>query len=455
MASEFRDLIDDPRETLGVEYKDWLNLKDENAARAKLARHIAAMSNFGGGFIVVGYSEDPLEPNGTNPFPEVKYSHDLISGITRKYLSPSVQCDVREVSSPIGSKHPIIIVPAHGSSPVCAKVSGPILDGKPQGISQGVYYTRKTGPESAPILTPDEWAPIIRRCALHERSALSAAIESALSIGPSVDVSNELAVWHEAAKKAYDFELRKCTAVDWLSANRLHLSYAIETGDQQRLDPSIMLEVSRVMNFEIRDRVNTGWSMFYPFSRPPIAAFLNVDIESGQGDHEFLECSLLRDEGDISADADLWRLSTDGKATLIRPHRIDFLGQSPNGWAPCKWFSPNDLARNLGELIRHAQAFCERFNTPARVSFHCEWIGLKGREIADPNARWSPRRFSPSDTRIVSKSWPASSLVDSWPEIVSDLSAPVVRAFDPNLRLGGEWVRNQAKNWRPIGSQYP
>jgi hypothetical protein len=44
-----------------------------------------------------------------------------------------------------------------------------VIDGKPRGITQGVHYTRKPGPESAPILTASEWAPIIRRCVMHER----------------------------------------------------------------------------------------------------------------------------------------------------------------------------------------------------------------------------------------------------------------------------------------------
>jgi predicted HTH transcriptional regulator len=63
---ELSELVDSPNETLEVEYKSWLNLADDNEARADLARHIAALSNHGGGHIVFGFTDD-LRFAGTNP----------------------------------------------------------------------------------------------------------------------------------------------------------------------------------------------------------------------------------------------------------------------------------------------------------------------------------------------------------------------------------------------------
>ena len=36
-SSDFQELVDSPNETLDVEYKDWLDLADNNEARADLA----------------------------------------------------------------------------------------------------------------------------------------------------------------------------------------------------------------------------------------------------------------------------------------------------------------------------------------------------------------------------------------------------------------------------------
>ena len=39
---------------------------------------------------------------------------------------------------------------------------------------RGTHYTRGPGPESVAISRPKHWAPVIRRCVLHERQALLA-----------------------------------------------------------------------------------------------------------------------------------------------------------------------------------------------------------------------------------------------------------------------------------------
>jgi predicted HTH transcriptional regulator len=150
-----------------VEYKSWLDLVDNKEHRADLARHIAAIANHGGGNVVFGFTDD-LAFAGSCPYPKVKITRDLVSGITRKFLDPPVNCTVRNIRSAVGNQHVIVVVPPHGSSPICAKASGP--GGK--GIVRATYYIRKIGPESAPIVTPAEWAPLLRRCAMHARSEI-------------------------------------------------------------------------------------------------------------------------------------------------------------------------------------------------------------------------------------------------------------------------------------------
>jgi predicted HTH transcriptional regulator len=49
---DLRDLIDSPSETLSNEVKSNLNISEE-LPRAKLARHICALANHGGGYVVL------------------------------------------------------------------------------------------------------------------------------------------------------------------------------------------------------------------------------------------------------------------------------------------------------------------------------------------------------------------------------------------------------------------
>ena len=57
MASDLNDLIEIPRETLEIELKKWLDLS-EPVVRANIARHLAALANYGGGYLVFGFEDD-------------------------------------------------------------------------------------------------------------------------------------------------------------------------------------------------------------------------------------------------------------------------------------------------------------------------------------------------------------------------------------------------------------
>lgn len=449
---ELQDLVDVPNETLAAEYKSWLDLAD-NEARADLARHIAALANHGGGAIVFGLT-DAMQFAEPNPFPKVVYDRDLVAGIVKKYLEPPFQCDVQTITSAAGNGHPVIIVPPHGAVPICAKAGGPIVDGKTKGIVQGVYYTRKPGPESAPILTAAEWAPIIRRCAMHERAAILGAVDAALRGGSTLLAASAdaLKTWHDAAHAAFLKDIAEGKGSLELAQWHCQFSYAIERSDSQQLDLNQLVEVLRQVNAEVHDLVRTGWSMFYVFTRPEIEPFFNTDPASGQDEQDFLECALLhdtRDTGSRRDGVDMWRVSPDGKATLIREYWEDDPSWNTRiGRAPGTWLSPTLIARSLAEFIRHARGVAERFDAPTTVSFRCEWHGLGGRSAYDTRADWGfDARAGRSDHRVASGTWPVSTLANGWAEVVAKLAAPVARVLGVQDVFTQTWVLAEAPNW--------
>jgi hypothetical protein len=93
--AQYKALLDDPNEILEVEYKSWLDLSS-NEVRADLARHIAALANYGGGSIVFGFT-NTMQFAGPNPFPSPNCDTDLIASVIKKYLEPTFQCEVRYV----------------------------------------------------------------------------------------------------------------------------------------------------------------------------------------------------------------------------------------------------------------------------------------------------------------------------------------------------------------------
>jgi hypothetical protein len=185
------------------------------------------------------------------------------------------------------------------------------------------------------------------------------------------------------------------------------------------------------------------------FDTLELGPFFQTDPESGLGDADFLECALMRDARPgwpAVSMPDFWRVSPDGKATLIRNYWEDI--PDPHGrMAPGSYFSPNMLVRSLAEFIRHARGLSERFNTPTTVTFRIEWQGLQGRVLHDPWSAWIRPWTARANRHLAARSWPVAMLGNAWPEIVADLAAPAMRLFTTDFVASADWVRAQASRW--------
>jgi integrase len=182
IPADVQAVVDASAESLLVETKSWIDLRDR-VAQAKTARHLAALANSGGGYLVFGVTDDgtmdlriPQDLSG--------YSRDVFGSIVKRFLTPPFQCEVYDARRTDGHGQAVVVrVPPHGAAPICARASGPQdHKGLPQGIREGEYYVRAPGPESVPITTAEQWQPLIRRCVLHERQALLEGIQRMIAI---------------------------------------------------------------------------------------------------------------------------------------------------------------------------------------------------------------------------------------------------------------------------------
>jgi hypothetical protein len=57
MPDDLTELVSRPDEILAAEYKCQLDLSN-NVSKAKFAKHVAALANFGGGHLVFGFNND-------------------------------------------------------------------------------------------------------------------------------------------------------------------------------------------------------------------------------------------------------------------------------------------------------------------------------------------------------------------------------------------------------------
>ena len=203
VPAEVQDLVDNPRETLEVELKEWLDLS-EGINRANTARHLCALANHGGGYLIFGVRDD-LSYVQTAPADLSAYSRDQVSGIVQRYLTPTFQCDVFSAQVSGNSQQCVVVrVPSHGSVPICARSNGPSDGrGRTQGIHEGEHYTRMPGPKSEPIKSAEHWQPVIHRCVLSERQALLESIGRILGGGELVarSTGTTLSGFHDAMAK--------------------------------------------------------------------------------------------------------------------------------------------------------------------------------------------------------------------------------------------------------------
>ncbi|MGA8940225.1 MAG: hypothetical protein WB439_13770 [Acidobacteriaceae bacterium] len=444
--SQIQDLVESPAERETLELKSWVDLSTaDHVARAKCAKHLAAIANHGGGYLVFGFNKDGTRCARKNDV-RTAYGHDVFAGIIEKYLHPKFQCDVLFPECQ-GVEHPVVWIPTHGMSPVIAKADGPKdPKGAVQGIHSGVVYIRTAKPESVPASTPEHWQKIIRRCVLASRDEMLALFSAVMSgVGsresPPETTRKRLETWHVSAQHPARVAASIAEAKTRypLAENFVQFSYMIAHSEEQRIAAKDAFLLVQKLNAAVRDTVRYGRSMFYPFTRKEIGPKFNSDAAIDGGDTDFLEANTFRGDSDRG---EFWRIALDGRATIIRPFEEDTYEQSPPDIPEGgKWFDPRIHIRDIMEVVRHARAFAEEFENVSDICFQCEWFGLKGRRVT------THERYQ-SDIYIASTDWRrqydcvAFGLVAAdAPEVVARLFAPVYRVFNPRGDISAGYVR--------------
>lgn len=454
LDNDLTDFVDLPREGLDVEIKAWVDFGDP-IARAKTARHLAALANHGGGYLVFGFQDD-LTRAPERPADLSAFNRDIFAAIVKKYLEPVFQCDVQHVAASDGVVFPVVRVPSHGSAPVVAKADGPHdAKGRPQGIRAGDHYIRRIGPESAAAAGPSDWQPLIRRCVLHDRTSLMGEISGVLSAKPEPVAPRpveRLGAWHEQSEQRFNALIGQAPHLSWpvdLQKNHSQLSYLI-AGSDQTFDASSLPQVLTEVNLQVRDTVWTGWSMFYPFTRADIRPTIHAEFPDGTGG-EVLETNLVAD-GNLGVSLpDMWRVTTDGRASMFRAYREDRAEVATTMGRPAgSWMSPETIVREIAELVAHARATAERVPGATNIAFRCKWVGLAGRELKDFGAAyWSPGQIARADQRVIAADWVLPVLASKWEEAVASLACPVLNLFGFD-NCGPDFVRGLAPRFKKL-----
>lgn len=156
-ASDAKKLIEQLSESLSVEVKRWID-PDTAEGKAKIARAAIALRNFNGGYLVIGFDNDTMEPDTGNAPNDIRaaFHIDKVQGIVSRYASEPFEVSV-EFPDSDGQIFPVLVIPSGVKTPVAAK-SDLAQSGKKNLISVGDVYFRSLRSNNTPSTTKAQWS---------------------------------------------------------------------------------------------------------------------------------------------------------------------------------------------------------------------------------------------------------------------------------------------------------
>ena len=205
MADFRRSLLTSPGERQDVEYKSAIPFGDNTAFGLRLVKHILGMANVGGGWIVIGYSDDTLQPDHYHS-QEVAATYDTtrLSAVVDKHIHGDQRIRLTvymEIHPKTQLSHPIIQVQGFERTPFICRSTKVLPDSNQPILQTGKVYIRRPGAATSEIQTPSEWEDLLRRCVSQRRDEfLSEFVDlfSRMNSGdatPAGDMKEELNEW--------------------------------------------------------------------------------------------------------------------------------------------------------------------------------------------------------------------------------------------------------------------
>lgn len=420
-TTQLQDLLAHPREQLDIEIKSWLDLA-QPAHQADLAKALIAITNHGGGFVVLGlrqsangWESDPQRPASLSGF-----TQDSVNGVVAGYAEPSFHCDVQCIEHPTTKEpFPIIIVPGIKGTPTRSKRDGPQdSKGKPIHVNINTYYIRRPGPKSEAPQTGQEWDQLIRRCVRTASDDLLSTIAgffnatqgaTTQSAPPTALLDN----WFAEARTRQAELIAKPDERAVYKYGTWTCAYVLAKGVQPKPLGEFFRLLTAVAGHE------TGWPPWWVPTRREIAPYSKDDL---------VECWLRSTDG--AAHADYWLASPHGKMYLIRGYQEDELKDRA---APGTALDVTIPAWRVGECLLHASRLSKAMgNSDTEVDFVFQWTGLSRRSLVSLSfERHVQTRHSRTDTvtgrlRVKANTISAATL----PQLVADVTRPLYNAFE-------------------------
>ena len=163
---EISRLIEQPRESLAVEIKNWIDLNTPEG-KAKIIKAVIAMRNFNGGYIIIGFDDEKCEamPKPFNysiePFHADKFQLLISNHLSGELFEVQVKFPKKN-----GVEYPVIIIPGGVKSIVASKKELKSKGGKIL-IKKHAVFVRSLNSSHIPSTTEpkcEDWPDMVQRC---------------------------------------------------------------------------------------------------------------------------------------------------------------------------------------------------------------------------------------------------------------------------------------------------
>ena len=381
--TDFKDqrlilLLTQPRESLSLEYKSWLDLST-NHGKATIAKAAIALANSGGGTIVLGMREDEsdkaIPESKPKPNNIARYDAAKVNAAINRFADPKLDCEVVFAIHPdTNEEHAFVVIPSN--------VSVPVMSTRDSGddIKQQTCYIRKPGPKSEPPYTSEEWRTLLDRCVRSSRKDMLDSIRTIVLGGPESlparqSDSQRLHEFISASRERWEELVKGLPAED--PARFLHGSFEVAFSLTDR-DTSPSLRELRDL---LRDgpAATRGWPPFIALSREPYTE----KVIGGA-----IECWLGDPEGDRTFHSayfsPFWRAHPNGYFYQIEGYYEPERFQSMLPGTP---HYPEFAVQRLAHFLLHAHDLAERFGGSSDILLACMFTGLKDKILVG-----TPRR---------------------------------------------------------------
>jgi hypothetical protein len=420
--SELARLLQAPEETLTIEHKGWLDLRD-NGHKALLAKAIIGLANSGGGVIVLGTRKDAGQEGALGSFPRpealARYTVDDINSVVQRFAEPEFHCELVFATHPgTGVEHAFVLVPGGHQVPIMACRNGP--NGE---LQQRRCYVRKAGPRTEEPYTKADWDSVLERCLQARRESMLDAIrvivQGHTGAGPLPPSARaQLRDFITASQGRWEALVAPLPADD---PARMPLGHYTVAFSILGVEPVSLAELRRRM--EVASRVkHTGWTPFIHLYRPafeprPVGGAIEVWL--GAPDEE-------RWRHD-AAHCDYWRAESAGSFFQQRGYDED----STQRVTPGKAMDITLPIWRVGEILLYASRLARLYAEDPTILVTCRYTGLQGRTLIrlDGFSDILERRRCVDDTAHLETQATARELDDNLVEVLHPLLSPLYERF--------------------------